>query len=642
MLNPNCFWLLAAAALALAGCSGTSSATPDAGKSTAELISEGEKSLAGGDFNEALGHFDDAVAKDPDSAKARECRARTYVRLGKLEKAIEDCNAALKINAKLADAYVTRAEAERSQNELAKALEDFSKALDQNPERADALAARGTLYQQMAEADSDGEQSRKRLDRAVKDFDKLLKLDGRDTASFVRRAEIMLALGDYQSTIDDCSKALEIDPKFAAARIARARGFLAKEDFDKAVEDCDAAIGADAVRPDAYVVRATARVEKSAEMQTLADVAACDKAADDCRTAVSLAAKVKGDADEMRRVKKSIAVVHELRGSLYDGTRAGKKAFDEYTAAIALDPALTDALVRRAVNRVKGEDYPAALADCNAAIEIDNSRPEGYYGRGLVYRAQQKYAEAIKDFEEALTRKYSKAYRGLATTYSALAAREHAKVADLQKKPGGRNSPNTPRRSMRNIRCGRSVSRTRPRRWRPIATFRQFSSLAGWHTPIAAVRNRDLPTSRPPLPKIPNWPWPIFIAGCISATRTGRTRRSRSLRRRSNSSPMPRWRTCAAPRLIQRIGDELSEQIDFKKFKEAQRQDPARAERRGHFSRRAFRQPRETRGGRGLRGASTALQGEKGTRKEARRHGREDDSVGCVERTVRTMSGRTL
>ncbi len=358
-LHRNFYWLLAAAPLVLAGCGGTSSATPADGKSAAEIISEGEKSLAGGDFNEALGRFDDAVAKDPDSAHARECRARAYVGLGKLDKAIEDCNAALKINAKLADAYITRAQAETSQNELAKALGDFSKALDQNPERADVLAARGMLYQQMAEADPDGEQSRKRLDSAVKDFDKVLKLNGRDTAGFVRRAEIMLALGDYQAAIDDCSKALETDPKFVAARIARARGFLAKEDFDKAVEDCNAAIALDATRLEAYVVRAKARAEKSAEMPTLADVAACDKAADDCRTAAALAAKFKGDAEELRRVKKSIAVVHELRGALYDGAHAGKKAFDEYTAAIALDPALADALVRRALNRARGEDYAA-------------------------------------------------------------------------------------------------------------------------------------------------------------------------------------------------------------------------------------------------------------------------------------------
>jgi len=439
-LNQNCFWLLAAAPLVLAGCGGTPPTAPAAGKSAAEMISEGEKSLAAGDFNEALGHFDDAVAKDSDSAHARECRARAYLRLGKLDKAIEDCNAALKINAKLADAYITRAQAERSQNELAKALDDLSKALDQNPERADVLAARGMLYQQMAEGDPDGEQSRKRLDSAVKDFDKVLKLNGRDTASFVRRAEIILALGDYQAAIDDCSKALEIDPKFAAARIARARGLLAKEVFDKAVEDCDAAIAINANRPDAYVVRAKARVEKSAEMQSLADVAACDKAADDCRTAAALAAKVKGDADELRRARKSIAVVHELRGDLYDGAHAGKKAFDEYTAAIALDPALADALVRRALNRAKGEDYPGALADCNAAIDIDQSRPEGYYGRGQVYRSQKKYAEAITDFGEALTRNYSKAYRGLAMTYAALAAAEHAKVADPQRQPNGRNT----------------------------------------------------------------------------------------------------------------------------------------------------------------------------------------------------------
>jgi tetratricopeptide (TPR) repeat protein len=432
---------LAAAALALGGCSGTTSATPTAGKPVAELISEGDKALAAGNINEALGFYDDAVGKESDSAQARERRARAYVRLGKFEKAVDDCNAALKLNAKLADAYLTRARAENNQDELSKALDDLSKALDQNPDRADVYVARGTLYQRMAEADVDSEESHKRLDAALKDFDKAVKLNDHDSASLVRRAEINLALGDYQSAIDDCTNALLVDPKLAAARTARARGYVAKEEFDKAVEDCDAAIAADANRPEAYVVRAKARVEKSSEMHTLANVAACVKAADDCHAAATLASKVKGDADERRRLRRSMAVVHELRGAIYDGVKAEKKAYDEYTAAISMDPAMTDALVRRALNRAKGKDYAGALADCNAAISIDKSRPEGYYGRGLVYRAQQRYDEAINDFNEALTRNYSKAYRGLTMAYSALAAEEHAKIAAMQRKPDGKQRP---------------------------------------------------------------------------------------------------------------------------------------------------------------------------------------------------------
>jgi tetratricopeptide (TPR) repeat protein len=442
-LNSTLYCLLAAAplALTLAGCGETTSATPTSGRSSAEMISQGEKALAGGDFNEALSHFDDAVAKDPDSAQARERRAQAYLRLEKFEKAVDDCNAALKLNGKLTDAYMTRARAERNLNELTKALEDFSKAIDQSPERVDALTARGTLYQQMGESDPDGEHARKRLDDAAKDFDKALKINGRDAANLVRRAEIVLALGDHQAAIDDCSKALEIDPKFAAAHVVRARASIAKDDFDKAVEDCDAAIALDAKRPEAYVLRAKARVEKSSEAHTLEVIASLGKAADDCQTAADLAAKVKGDKDKLRRVRKWIAVVHELRGKLYEAAKAEKKAYDEYTAAVAIDPELAGALVGRGLVRAKSEDFAGALADCNAAIEIDNSRPEGYYGRGLVYRVQQKFTEAESSFNEALTRKYSKAYQGLTMTYAAMAVAEHAKVVALQKEPGGTNMP---------------------------------------------------------------------------------------------------------------------------------------------------------------------------------------------------------
>ena len=60
-LNYAYCWLLAAAPLVLAGCGGTSSATPADGKSAAEMIAEGEKSLAGGDFNDAFSALPDIL-----------------------------------------------------------------------------------------------------------------------------------------------------------------------------------------------------------------------------------------------------------------------------------------------------------------------------------------------------------------------------------------------------------------------------------------------------------------------------------------------------------------------------------------------------------------------------------------------------
>jgi tetratricopeptide (TPR) repeat protein len=425
------YWSLAATALLLSGgCFGRNAATRTPGKSSAQWIADGDKLLADAKLEDALAAFDSAVDTDPDSAQARQRRAVAYVRLGKPDRAVEDCDAALKLDGKLTDAHYTRGEAQKQLGATDKAVADFSRALDRSPDRADILAARAKLYQQMAAADN--QQARKWLDLALKDFDKALKIQPRDAASLLCRAELLLDAGDYQPAIDDCDKALAIDQHLREARVARARALIGKGDIDKATADCTAAIEADGNRLDAYVVRGQACVEAWHEMRTLAAVAECSKVVDDCAKALSLSGQLKGDPDALRRGKQWLAMVHELCGRLYESLHAPAKALDQYSAALSMAPDLTDALVRRALNRGSSKDFAGALADCNQAIEVDRSRPEGYYGRGLIYSLQGQFAEAANDLDEAAARNYAKAYGGLASVYFNMANAELRKARNTK------------------------------------------------------------------------------------------------------------------------------------------------------------------------------------------------------------------
>ena len=90
----------------------------------------------------------------------------------------------------------------------------------------------------------------------------------------------------------------------------------------------------------------------------MAAIAECDKAVDDCAKALSLSGKVKGDAEALRRAKRWLAVVHDLCGTLYESAGAGTKAFDEYSAAISMDPGLAEALIHRAMSRAARRTIP--------------------------------------------------------------------------------------------------------------------------------------------------------------------------------------------------------------------------------------------------------------------------------------------
>jgi protein O-GlcNAc transferase len=93
-----------------------------------------------------------------------------------------------------------------------------------------------------------------------------------------------------------------------------------------------------------------------------------------------------------------------------DGRAAARRgdhaaAIAHFTRAIELHgegrPAAADALGARASERQKAGQLPEALDDYTRSIALD-PRASSYYGRGLVYRAMDRHADALTDFDSAL------------------------------------------------------------------------------------------------------------------------------------------------------------------------------------------------------------------------------------------------
>ena len=449
MMNLLRSWPLTLLLLGLAGCTGASPASTSGGKSAAELIENGKAALARGDVDQALADFNSALEAHADLAGAREGRALAFLQMKKFDQALYDCNEALKIDGNLASAYFTRGLAEKSLGDTEKALQDFTKALDDGFQGVDVLTARGALYHSLAKGSAKPDETAQNLEKALKDFNGAVKFDPRQAGLRLQRAAIRLDMGDYENAVADCDVALDVDPALAAAHVARARGKCELGEIDQAIVDCNAAIHLDANLIEAYVIRAKAQLEKSSEMRTLAEVAECQQAVDDCQTAIGLAKNIKGDLESMKHAKTMRGLAHELRGSVYQSLQAAQKALAEYEQALALDPYLVSALLRRAVTRSAENDFAGALNDCRTAIGIDSTRPEAYSTRGRVFAMQaaerlardssaaaahdSEFAKAIEDFTQAvsLDRKCANGYNGRALVYSAMAAFELEKAKKL-------------------------------------------------------------------------------------------------------------------------------------------------------------------------------------------------------------------
>ena len=338
-------WPLAILPLGLVGCTGSSSPSPAGGRSATQWTEEGNAALAGGDLKQALADFDAALDAQADSAQVRERRATVYLQMKKFDKAQADCDEALRIDSKLASAYFTRALAEKGLGDAERALEDFDKALDNGFEQSKVLAVRGTLYYSTAKAGVRPDEAARILEKALKDFDRAVKLDPRQTGPRLQRAVVELDMGDYESAVADATAVLDAAPDSAVAYVARARGECELSETDRAINDCDAAIRLDKDQIEAYVVRAKTRLEKSSKMRTLAEVAECGQAADDCRKAMELCNRPQDDADALKRTRTLRGQAHELRGAIYHELRAAEKALAEYERALSLDPYLVSAML---------------------------------------------------------------------------------------------------------------------------------------------------------------------------------------------------------------------------------------------------------------------------------------------------------
>ncbi len=89
-----------------------------------------------------------------------------------------------------------------------------------------------------------------------------------------------------------------------------------------------------------------------------------------------------------------------LRAAGNDFFKNGKylQAVDLYSRALALGPRTPALLCNRAAAHLKLESYGLALADAEAAMEVDKHFTKAYYRRGCVYMALQKLHPAARDF----------------------------------------------------------------------------------------------------------------------------------------------------------------------------------------------------------------------------------------------------
>ena len=129
---------------------------------------------------------------DPNDAGFYNNRGEVYLREGKVDKAINDFNIAVKLQPELAVSYNNRGNAYLLKGEIDKAIEDYSRSIKHAP---------------------------------------------KDTISYSNRGVAYLRKGKFDKTIEDATTAIELDEKLPNAYYNRAEAWLHLKEWDKAKAD---------------------------------------------------------------------------------------------------------------------------------------------------------------------------------------------------------------------------------------------------------------------------------------------------------------------------------------------------------------------------------------------------------------------
>jgi lipoprotein NlpI len=191
--------------------------------------------------------INDAKISSQDRASALSSRCGWWWAKQDTDRALADCNEAIRVNRTLAAAYLNRGNVYLSKSDFDHALADFNEALRLDPKSAWAYAERGNLYKNKGD-----------LDHALADLNEAIGLDPSYALAYFSRGDLYKSKGELAQAMADMNNALRLDPNYALAYFTRGRLSYMVGNNPAALEDFSKAIKLDAEDATAYFNRGVA------------------------------------------------------------------------------------------------------------------------------------------------------------------------------------------------------------------------------------------------------------------------------------------------------------------------------------------------------------------------------------------------
>lgn len=173
--------------------------------------------------------------------------------------------------------------------------------------------------------------------------------------------------------------------------------------------------------PNLFMVATIAVVLGIAAPATAGDIADCNQSADPdiqirgCTGFIESGAK-----------GNNLAIAHANRGIAFDALNEIDRAIADFDAAIQVNPKYSIAYYNRGIAHSELGDLDRAIADFDKAIELDPDDPDALDQRGVAFFELRDYGRAIADYDEAvrLDPEFAAAYYHRGIAYGAIAELE--------------------------------------------------------------------------------------------------------------------------------------------------------------------------------------------------------------------------
>jgi tetratricopeptide (TPR) repeat protein len=186
-----------------------------------------------------------------------------------------------------------------------------------------------------------------KLDLALADLDKGLRLNPMLPRALIARAAIHAAKGNLDQAIAGYTKAIAAQPKSVEAYHGRAITYRSKGQLGQALADLGEAIRRD---PES----SSLRLERAAEFEAKGDLDAAI-----------------ADYDEAIKHDQTLAEAYNRRGLAFSAKGEFGRAVADYSRVLTLDPAFANAFVNRAKAYLEQQDLELAREDLEAALNLN-------------------------------------------------------------------------------------------------------------------------------------------------------------------------------------------------------------------------------------------------------------------------------